>query len=517
MSRAKTSESLRAALRSWRFGAVTLFSLSSGAPLGLVLTAVPAWMTMAGVDIKTVGIITLAQAPYAFKFVWSPLLDRYAPFLGRKRGWILVWQLVLAALVGGLATQAVSPEVGVVGALTLLIAFASASQDIAIDAYAVESLKPEEQGLAAGSRTALYRVGMWLSGNIAISVAPLFGWRTTLMLLALIYIACIPVTLFAPEPEVQEKPPRTLRAAVWEPFVGFFQRPRALEIAAFLVLYKLADNLATALTRPFLIQMGFSAVDVGVASGTIGLFATMAGTFVGGILSITMGLGRALWLFGVLQALAGLSFAVVASVGAERFVMYGAIAIEATTVGLATGALDVLLLRLTEKRFSATQYALYSSIFALGRTLVGPIAGVLVDAIGWRTFFVFTVFCALPGLFMLNRFAPLGARELAEETLGAGKATSPIGRGALVARSLAGVLLAAVMGLGVSALTRALKAAHQGNAFDLGAAISEVLAPAGHADYIGLVGIGLFAVTAGLGVAAYLAARRGLEFRGHNT
>src|SRR5262249_14859356 len=162
----------------------------SGAPLGLVWTGVPAWMAIAGVDLKTIGVLTLAQAPYAFKFLWAPLLDRYRPpFLGRKRGWVLVWQVALAALTFGLGAQAASPTIAAVAALTVLIAFASASQDIAIDAYAVESLKPEEQGLAAGSRTALYRVGMWLASHIAISIAPLVGWDVTLAGVACIYLA----------------------------------------------------------------------------------------------------------------------------------------------------------------------------------------------------------------------------------------------------------------------------------------------------------------------------------------
>ena len=508
--RASTLDSLKTAAKSWRFGAVTLLSLSSGAPLGLVLTGVPAWLAMAHIDIKTIGLITLAQAPYAFKFVWAPLLDRYRlPFLGRKRGWVLAWQFALALAVGALAAHATNPSIATVAALTVLIAFASASQDIAIDAYAVESLRPAEQGLAAGSRTALYRIGMWLAGNISISVAPYLGWNVTLACQAFIYIALMPVTLLAPEPEIAAPTPRSLRAAVWEPFVGFFARPAALEIAGFLVLYKLADNLAMALVRPFLIQKGYDAVDVGIASGTIGLFGVMLGTFLGGILTVTLGLGRSLWLFGVLQALSGLGYAIVAGAAVNRPVMYAAVAIEASTIGMATGALDVLLLRLTDKRFSATQYALLSSIFALGRTVVGPVAGFLVDAVGWREFFVITVFCAIPGLLTLQRFAPLGAREIrtASATSSVTKpALSPAG---LIARGVAGCAIGVAFATLVMTTLHLIKSAQAWQASEFGRQWLSLFAPLTLEDWFGLCGFVAFGLVAGFAAAAYAAAQHG--------
>lgn len=513
--RARTSDSLKAAFTSWRFGAVTLLSLSSGAPLGLVLIGVPAFLAMAGIDIKTIGLVTLAQAPYAFKFIWSPLLDRFRPpFLGRKRGWVLVWQVILAGSVGLLAAHASSPQAGAVAALTMLIAFASASQDIAIDAYAVESLRPAEQGLAAGSRTALYRVGMWLAGNISISVAPYLGWGVTLGLQALIYLALLPVTVLAPEPEVVPPAPRTLRDAVWEPVVGFFQRSTALELAGFLIVYKLADNLAIALIRPFLIQKGYSPIDVGIASGTISLVGIIGGTFLGGVLSVTLGLGRALWLFGALQALSGLGYAVVASVEPSRPVMYLAVGVEATTIGLATGALDVMLLRLTDKRFSATQYALLSSTVAVGRTVVGPIAGFLVDAIGWRQFFVFTVFCAIPGLLMLQRIAPFGAREItAEPPIAASPSRPPLTRLGLTARGVAWTVGGCAFATLVSAGLRVLKASHAGAPTAFGATLVALASPASVEDWVGLASLAAFGLIVGFAAAAHGAARRGVAPR----
>jgi MFS transporter, PAT family, beta-lactamase induction signal transducer AmpG len=521
-----TLESVKAAFRSWRIGANALFSLSSGMPLGLVWLMVPAWMTVAGVDIKTVGVLTLVQAPWAFKFLWSPLIDRYRPrFLGGKRGWILIWQLVLAASTGLLASRATSPTVGAVAALSMLIAFASASQDIAIDAYAVESLRPQEHGVAVGVRVMMYRVGMWFTGNIAISIGPLVGWNWTLIIQAAAYLALVPVTLFAPEPEQPPEPPKSLREAAWLPFVGFAQRPMALQIIGFLLLYKLADNLAQTLQRPFLLQVGFNPGDVGVGTGVVTLFATIGGTFLGGLLTAPLGVGRALWFFGFLQAISNLGYAFVAQIrpdlahavtGGERFWMYVAMTVEAGTSGMGTGAFNVLLLRLTEKRFSATQYALLSSIFGLGRTITGPIAGTLADALGWRDFFILTLLAAIPGMVMLQRFVPWGSREIPPASLEAERAPRrEAGGGAAasgvrepVTAGVVGLLLGTASGALFNALVAALKSARGGKPFDLAGPLASMLHPSGTSQVIDTAGSLLFGVVLGLGAAAYVAARR---------
>jgi PAT family beta-lactamase induction signal transducer AmpG len=516
-----TTQSLKAALKSWRLGAVTLLSLSSGLPLGIVLYVVPSWMEKSGVDIKTIGVLTLAQAPYAFKFLWSPLLDRYSlPGLGRKRGWILLGQIALALAAFALATQAGAPSVGMVGALTLLFAFASASQDIAIDAYTVDTLRPDEQGLAVGARTAMYRIGMWIAGG-AISFAALkvgagtVGWGPTLAGLGVLFLLLAPVAVFAPEPEVQAPPPKTMREAVWEPFTGFFQKPRAMEIVAFLLLYKFADNLAVSLVRPFLLQAGYGEVDVGIASTTVGLLFTMAGTFVGGYLTNSLGVGRALWLFGFLQSSAGLGYALVASTDLNRPLMYAAMALEAGASGMGTGAFSVLLIRLTQKRFSATQYALFSSVFALGRTIAGPIAGALADAIGWRDFFLFTVVCGIPGLAMLQRFVPFGTRELPESLERPEASTgAPVTRSGLLARGLAATLVGVLLGAVSSATLSGLKAVKEGKGFSLVPTFERMAAPGKVSDWIELASVLAFGLIVGFGTAAYLAARRGLKASG---
>jgi MFS transporter, PAT family, beta-lactamase induction signal transducer AmpG len=510
--RAGPASGLRQFARSWRLSSVVLQSFSSGLPLGVVWIAIPAWMARAGVDIKVIGLFTLAQAPWTFKLLWSPWMDRYSPpFLGRKRGWILVGQVALFAVTLGLAGVSHHPEaVWVIGAFALAIAFASATQDIAIDAYAVEVLHRDELGFASGARTAFYRFAMFMAGGLAITIAGETSWALVNLLLALLYLPCMLLTALAPEPESLPAPPRTLREAVWGPFVGFLARHRSLEILAFVVLYKLADNLSQSLIGPFLIQTGFNDFDVGVARTTIGQVASIGGTVVGGILTGPMGLGRALWVFGLLQLSANLGYAAVAQVGPNRLLMYGAHAFELGSSGLAQGAFGVLLLRLTQKRFSATQYALLSSLFSLPRILAGPITGVLADALGWRDFFILTVFFGVPGLVMLARFVPWGVRDVEFEVRepARGRPLSPRG---LALRAAAGALVSLLVGTGVVALVTGLRALRAHRGFEVLPALRAVVVPATVGDWITTVGLVVLGALGGLATAATLVARRGLE------
>lgn len=507
-----TRASLGRAFTSWRTGAVTLLSFPSGLPLGIVLYTVPYWMQQEGIDIKTIGLVSAAQIPYAFKFLWSPLIDRFAPRRGRKRAWIALGQVMVALSLAAFSASAGQPSVALVAALTLLVSFASATQDIAYDAYTVEVLRPEERGVAVGARNALARAGMF-TGRVLNSFGPKLGWGPAFLGMAASLLPFLAVTAKAPEPDVPVTPPRTLREAVWEPFVGFFRQARALEIAAFLFFYKFADNLATALVSPFLGQLGYDPVDIGLAQGTIGIFATIAGTFLGGILCNSMGVGRALWVFGLFQAVSNLGYVAIAEVGVNRSVMYAAAAVEAGTSGMGTGAFGVFLLRLTQRRFSATQYALFSSIFALGRTFAGPPAGALVDAIGWRDFFLLTVPMAIPGMLLLQRFVPWRSRDI-PGALDEGEAPAahgtPLTVGGLVARGLAGAGLGMVLAYVLSALLAALKPMRAGGAFDLAAAVARMVRPERAVDWIDLVGPPVAGLVVGFAVAAYLAARRGV-------
>ncbi|MBI3931903.1 MAG: MFS transporter [Acidobacteria bacterium] len=509
-----TWQSLRTVAASWRLGSVALLSFSSGLPLGLVWLAVPAWMTQVGVDIKVVGLFTLAQAPWTFKVLWAPLMDRYPlPFLGRKRGWVFLSQVALLGLGVWLGVAADPPvPIGLVALLCLATAFASATQDIAYDGYTVEVLRREEQGVAVGARVALYRAAMWVAGRLAITVAGWTSWAVVHLGLALLYLPTLVVARFAPEPEAPAQAPRTLREAVWEPFVGLLAQHRALEILSFVVLYKLSDNLTQALTGPFLLKTGFSTVDVGVASGTISLVAIVAGTFLGGILTQSRGLGPGLWISGLLQVFSNLGYAAVAEVGVNRPLMYAAQGFEYATTGMGNGAFGVLLLRLTEKRFSSTQYALLSTLFSVPRVLAGPAAGVLADAIGWRDFFVSTLIFGVPGLVMLQRFVPWGVRDV-EFHLPEPRAGRPLRRRGLLLRSLAvGVASWAVLVLAAAAVAAA-KAFRQGRGFDLWSHVAALLAPGTLEAWVTVAGVVSLGFMMTLGAAAALAARRGLAPR----
>jgi PAT family beta-lactamase induction signal transducer AmpG len=328
------------ALSSKRTLAVTLLSFSSGLPLGLVWIAIPDWMRASGIDIRIVGLITLAQAPWTFKMLWSPLMDRYPiPWLGRRRGWIAVTQIALFASTLMLAGVGADPDAPwVILAAAMAIALASASQDIVIDAYAVDVLRPEEHGVAVGARTAFYRAAMTMAGALSITLSAWIAWPLVLALLAVVYLPLLVVTRLAPEPEARLEPPKRLYEAVWLPFLGFLSRHRALEILAFVLLYKLADNLSQALLRPFLVDMGYNEIDRGVALGTVGVVATIVGTVVGGILSTSLGLGHSLWIFGFLQIFSNVGYVLVSHSEVNRPLMYGAMIFEMLTTGAGMGA-----------------------------------------------------------------------------------------------------------------------------------------------------------------------------------
>jgi PAT family beta-lactamase induction signal transducer AmpG len=530
-ARVGTVASLRAALSSRRIGAVTLQSFASGLPLGLIWIALPAWLAYRGVNIKTIGLFSLAQAPWTFKFLWAPLMDRWTPgVLGRKRSWMLVTQALLALGIGALVFQAEAPTVRAVAALSIFIAFCSASQDIAIDGYAVEVLERSEMGTAVGARVALYRAATLLSGAVAITLGERLGWSVVFLGLALLYVPLAGVVLWSPEPPSVARAPRTLREAVFDPLLDIFRRSRALEILGFLLLYKFGENLATALTRPFLIQKCFSPEDVGLATATIGLIAIIVGTFAGGLAADRIGLGRALWLFGAIQAVGFLGYVAVDRMtpgtpcagGAlasfvqpmsHRLVMYAAIAVENACQAMATGAFGVLLLRLTQKQFSATQYALFSSVFALGRTLAGPPAGVLVDAMGWTPFFFVSVLASVPGLLLLRRFVPLSAREPRLDAVEEEGTRPPVSRTRLLAASVAAAVAGALAAALLSAGLAALKAArlHSAERASFASELLRLVSPERAGDWVRLAVPLVAGLLFGLATAALLAARRSVR------
>ncbi len=504
---------LARAMSSWRTASVALLSFASGLPLGLVWYAIPDWMRDIGVDIRIVGLFSLAQVPWAFKVLWSPLMDRYVPpFWGRRRGWMALMQVALAVLSLALAGVGSHPEaIWVVGAIALAVALASASQDVAYNAYMVDVLRADEQGPASGAMLAFYRAAMLVSGGVSITLAGRWGWPAVNALLGIVYLPMLALTWLAPEPEEKTEAPRSLREAVWHPFIGFLSRHRALEILAFVFLYKFADQLAQALTRPFLIDMGYDSDQRGVALSTIGMVATIVGGFIGGITTTMVGLGHSLWVFGVLQIFSNIGYFFLAGLAGPSIpIMYGATGFELFTSGLGTGAFSVLLLRMTQKRFSATQYALFSSLFALPRLLAGPISGFVVDAIGWRTFFLSTLVMGIPGLVMLAKFVPIGVKE-PEFTVKEIERMRPLSGSELFARGALGAALAFAVALFSVASLAALKTMREAPdvGFDLARAFGQLRNPTEITDWVELIGIAGFTAIGGIFTAAIYAARQG--------
>jgi PAT family beta-lactamase induction signal transducer AmpG len=384
---------------------VLLLGFSSGVPLALTGSTLQAWMQSEGVDLKVIGVFSLVGLPYAVKCLWAPVMDRFVPpFLGRRRGWMLVAQ---AALVLALAAMAFSDPRGgtaAVAVLAVLVAFCSASQDVVIDAYRTEVLDPGELGPGASASILGYRIGMLTSGALALLLADHLPWRSVYLLMAACLLVGVAASFLAPEPAVASRPPASLREAVADPFAEFLLRPGAAGLLAFLVFYKLDVVLANALATPFLLGLGFTKTDVGAVTKGVGMLATILGAFLGGLVVAKAGLKRSLWIFGVLQAAAGLSFAALAHLGRHYPMMVAAIGVENLCSGMGTAAYAAFLMSLCHRRFTATQYALLTSLMALTRVVVGAPTGYLAASLGWEGYFLLATLAGAPALLLLTGY-----------------------------------------------------------------------------------------------------------------
>ncbi|WP_447980441.1 AmpG family muropeptide MFS transporter [Candidatus Nitrospira bockiana] len=392
-----------AALGNRRTAVMLPLGFASGLPLALTAGTLQAWLTVAEVDLRTIGIFTLVGLPYTLKFLWAPLMDRFVPpWLGRRRGWMLAAQLALFAGIAAMASVDPARAPVLLAALAVAVAVTSASQDIVFDAYRTDVLKPKERGFGAAVSVTGYRVAMLVSGAGALIVAGHLGWSQTYFLIGSLMLIGVGATLLSPEPEIPVNPPATLGEALYGPIREFFSREPAVVLLLLIVLYKLGDAFAGSLTTAFLIRgMGFDAADVGLVNKGMGMGATILGALAGGTLMVRLGLFRALLVFGVLQALSNLAFMLLAGVGKSYAVMVAAVAFENLSGGMGTAAFVALMMSLCDHRYTATQYALLSAMAAVGRVLVGPPSGYLVESVGWVAFFFITFLAALPGLGLL--------------------------------------------------------------------------------------------------------------------
>lgn len=385
-----------------RILAILFLGFSSGLPLALTGSTLQAWFTQSGVSLMTIGALSLLGLPYVWKFLWAPVLDKWIPPLwGRRRGWILITQLSLGIAFCLIAQLNPKFEPWSVVLFALFIAFMSASQDIAIDAYRTDILPPTERGIGAAAFTFAYRMAMLFSGGLALILADQFGWRLTYELMAILIFLNIVATYYAPNVE-EIKPPKTLLAAIVNPMIDLMQRDKFMLILLFILLYKVGDALALSLLSNFLLSyLHFSLTEVGIAFKIFGLIATILGVFLGGLILVRVSLYKALLLFGLFQAFSNLMFMVLAIVGKNTMVMVLAIFVESFCTGMGTAALVAFLMSLCHAEYSATQFALLSAIAAVGRVFLGPIASLMVENMGWITFFGWSFILSFPGIIIL--------------------------------------------------------------------------------------------------------------------
>jgi len=421
------------ALTNQRLRTVLLLGFASGLPLALSGSTIQAWYAVSSVDITTIGFLSLVGQPYVFKFIWAPILDRFTPnifkntvfasefvkhaFSQRRKAWILLSQSCLVFILVLMAFQ--SPEKAPVflAFLALMLAFFSATQDISIDAYRTDVLKPLERGLGAALSVGGYRVAMLVSGGLALVMADYLGWQLTILLMSALMLANCIISFFSPQPVYQQAAPASLSSAIKDPFKEFITRYSPAQVSLtnsllqnkavlflfFIVIYKMGDAFAGTLTTAFLIRgLNFSLTDIGLATKTIGLLATLIGVFWGGLFLYRKGLYLSLMWFGLLQAITNLGFVILSMSGKSHLLMMAVIGLENLAGGMGTAAFVAFLMGLCNHRYSATQFALFSALSAIARVYVGPMAGFGVEWLDWSWFFLLTFFLALPGLFLLK-------------------------------------------------------------------------------------------------------------------
>lgn len=407
-------ESFKEAILNQRMLICVFTGFASGLPLYLLIQLVPAWLHDEGVGLAEIGFFALIGFPYTWKFVWAPVMDRFTlPFLGRRRGWMLVTQLALLLSIGVMGFIKPGLSIWTVAYLAAAVAFFSASQDIVLDAYRRELLPDAELGLGNAIHVQTYRLAGLVPGSLAMILSDHMPWHSVFMVVAAFMLVGIILTLVVSEAVTDPEPPKTLREAVIEPFREFVGREgvqAAALILSFMFLYKLGDSMATALQTPFFQDMGFSNTEIGSVAKFAALVASIFGGLFGGVVMIKLGINRALWIFGVVQVVSILGFALLSVVGDNLWMLGFANAFEYLGVGLGTAAFVAFIARTTNPAFAATQLALFTALTAVPRNVAAAVTGVIVEQVGWTNFFFLCTALAIPGMLLLLKVAPWNER-----------------------------------------------------------------------------------------------------------
>ena len=403
-------ESLKEAVLNRRMLICVFTGFSSGLPLYLLFQMVPYWLRTEGVGLAEIGFFALVQFPYTWKFLWAPIMDRYTlPFLGHRRGWILVTQLALLVSIGVLGFFKPAMSLWTVAYLATAVAFFSASQDIVLDAYRRELLPDVELGLGNSVHVQAYRLSGLIPGGLGLILADRLPWSMVFVIVALFMLVGVVMTMVIAEAIKEPSPPRSLKESVIEPFREFIGRAglrSALLVLAFLFFYKLGDNMATALATPFYLDIGFSRTEIGAVAKVAALWAAIAGSIIGGIAMLKLSINRALWIFGFVQLVTILGFAWLSVIGHDPAALFVVVSAEYLGVGLGTVALTAYIARETSRAFTATQFALFTSFIAVPRTFANASTGFLIEWMGYTNFFLLCTAVAVPGMLMLFKAAP---------------------------------------------------------------------------------------------------------------
>jgi PAT family beta-lactamase induction signal transducer AmpG len=384
-----------------------LMGFSCGLPLLLTLSVLQAWMKEEGVDLTVIGLMALVGLPYTVKFLWAPLLDRFTlPFLGRRRGWLLAAQAALIVSIAGLGLTDPGNRPWMVAFAAFLVTFFSASQDIVADAYRREDLSDDELGLGSALYINGYRVGMLAASGGGLILADHVPFSVVYLVMAGCLLPGVLTTLLAPEPPAPEGRPGSLREAVMDPLAEYLRRRGAIWMLAFILFYKLGDTIAAAMTTPFYLDMGFTKTEIGAVVKLFGFWATIGGSLLGGVVMLRFGIHRSLWVFGALQALSTAGFALLARLGHSVPALSAVIGFENLTGGMGTAAYAAFMASITHRRFTATQYALLTSLMGVPRVVASAPAGFVAEMVGWETFFIACTLIAVPGMLLLLKFAP---------------------------------------------------------------------------------------------------------------